>query len=295
MMARISMIWLAGALWLTGCDEPDTYDLEPESAVAAERATTFAQATASLGRAAAFFEGSSLLAGADEAQTRAGAMALVSARVESVFGPTACAPSVTTDDSTFIDVSFEECTIGSFWRLDGTLRAELALELDAETGDPATLVWTLENSDFGVSTPRRTFPARFVGGLTLRAPVLADAPPSWTSDRDFEARLRGRLFSVRSSISWSVDENECVHIDGDARLQRLGLEPDELEDGVGVVDVALRGMVRCRGACPSAGEGRIAFARGALLEWSYDGSDVVFVTAPRGREFELQLDCEPQS
>lgn len=198
-----------------------------------------------------------------------------------------CAPLVEEDDDPIsLQLSFVDCSIGSL-ELFGSVGATLEIETDLD-GVATAATWTVDMSNLGARTPDGTVEPRYTP-LEVSSPLEAGTPSRWTSLPGQTVELPSGLFASDASASWIVDEELCATTDYDSRLTLL--EPFDVEDEVGDVALTIRGMHRCPGRCPDAGDVTMTFGVGSILQWSYTGEPEIEVIAPGGGSFRLPLSC----
>lgn len=291
MRSRPALVSTLAALLAGGCDpEPeDGEDPELVDAVAT-RSADAVSAKANLARLAEVFAGEAALATMTEAQARARAVDLLAMRLRGLELAN-CEPALVTDpDAGTLSATASGCRIGLL-RFDGELQASVEIEMAAcPSGEcPAAVVWTLSTFDLEIGAGLRR--PRLGGSMTLRDPVDPTLPMSWATGDDFVLVNRLGRFTARSSASWTMDDQRCiVGLQLEARLDRLTTDSPTLDRQVGTLVVSAQGVDRCPAKCPTDGEVRLAFGRGRVLEWSYDG-DELDVVAPGGAHFDAALDC----
>jgi hypothetical protein len=274
------------------CDPGDDGD-EVELAVADRSANAVTNKT-NLALLAEFFAADPVLSGTTVEQARAGAVALLVARLD-VINFKECTPQVTSDSvAGRVTASFTGCRVGLL-AVEGDAEATVQIETTpcARGECPSAVVWTLPDFDVvvgpaGVSRPQ------FNGVIVLRDPIQAagepELPMSWTTEPGFTITNRLGVFETISHASWTVDAQRCVQMQLEARIERVDTD-DAIDRHIRTIVVSVDGLRRCPAHCPERGRVRIAFGRGALLEWSYDEGGEVEVDAPRGRRFAQTLAC----
>jgi hypothetical protein len=195
--------------------------------------------------------------------------------------------TVDTDLLTFIEATFDNCGAGALdlARLDGSIRADIGFQTTACAAGlcPEVLELELAFSDLRVSGPGG---AQFVeiDGTASTSDPIGEGDTTLSGDLDFESP-RG-LASFDLDTRFRTDAADCVTATTTAHA---------LVEGSGGLsaDIAYdaRGVVRCPGECPSAGEVEMSFGAGSLLAWSYTGEATVSVIGPRGKEADVALAC----
>lgn len=275
-MARLSSILLCALVAFAACENPETAD----DTLAAEQVSGAVVNAAELARVVQPLDGSEALAAFDSAAVLAEKIRDAIDKYESAVVRPECITS-DTDFATFVELTFDECnTPLNLVAFDGSLRADLALELDG-LGEPLVI-------RFGLSTDRLEI-------TTLRRNVVY-------TDTDFETRFAvdgaspveflgdvtvtelGQTLDISAEASWSVDGN-CVTLDGGAQVG--GSATGEL----GTISASVQNLNRCADACPETGDVAVSYGEGTFLRWSYDGSDVVSVSGPRGKQLDVPLAC----
>ncbi len=283
---------LLGLGLLAGCDLSRT-DGDLELAVAT-RSTEAVSAKTNLVLLAERFSGEPELAGMTEDAARARALELLASRLANL-ALLGCDPQLVTDPvASTLDTTIEGCRIGLL-RIDGEMHARVAIELAAcDTGMcPTAVVWTLD--DFDLEIGAGVFRPRLSGSVTLRDPVDASLPMTWSTGEDFVIETRVGAFATRSTASWAVLDNRCVQgMQLEARLDRLVDDDDadaDLDAEVGTIVLSAQEVDRCPGKCPTSGLVRLSFGRGRLLAWDYAG-ETLDVVAPGGLHFTTSLVCD---
>jgi hypothetical protein len=280
-------------LGLVGCDPAeDGDDLAVVDAVAT-RSADAVSAKANLARLAAVFAGEPELATLTEAEARARAVDLLALRLRGLELAD-CDPTVVADPvSGTLGADLSDCRVGLL-RMDGELQASVAIERSPCAGGmcPSAVVWTLQTFDLEIGAG--LFRPRLRGSVTLRDPVDPALPASWSTGDDFVIENRLGTFRTQSTASWTFDGDRCiVGMQLEARLDRVSPADggdSRIDRAVGTIVVSAQGVDRCPAKCPTAGEVQLAFGRGRVLAWTYDG-DELDVIAPGGEHFAASLDC----
>ncbi|MEM6997156.1 MAG: hypothetical protein AAF721_42015, partial [Myxococcota bacterium] len=186
------------------------------------------------------------------------------------------------------------------FHLEGDFRAELTIETGPCPADEtkecsAAVRWSLGAPNFAVGKAMDEESSRFVGPVVLRDSIIdPDEPMTWETQTGFSLQaVDGEKFATRSTASWQVDpETNCMDISLDARLELPAIEDEAIEAiEIGEIVISARDVYYCTTHCPTRGEIEMAYGRGSILSWAYDGSAEVDVTGPGGREFTATLPC----
>jgi hypothetical protein len=187
---------------------------------------------------------------------------------------------VTTDNLTYLDVTFDRCRIALLLSLDGSLRASVAIEVAGVT--PVGVVGSVTIPSLVLTGPLRS--RRLSGELELHHRI---SPLGAPVELDGELRVSpdgaGEL-SLSLGAAWTVT-GDCVSLTAGAELS--GAPLGEL----GPIALSGEGVRVCRNACPTAGSVELSYGRGALLAWTYTGASTVSVIGPRGKRVEVPLAC----
>lgn len=286
------------------CD--DAAEPEPEDAgdlLVVERTSATLGSTAMLTYLAELFSADPTWAQLEADVARRLAVVVTRARIETILSSLQCRSEFSTDNETFIEASFHDCSLVVF-DLEGQVHAELTLETaPCECSDPAAtepcecasaVQWQLSGPGITLG-PAAHDSTRFSGPVLLRDSVDPDEPMTWqTQDGFFVEKEDGQRLDTRSTASWLLDrDTSCLSISIDARIE-LPVMQDDLDESIGVIVVSASDVDYCPDACPTAGDVDISYGQGRILSWSYDGSDVIQVTGPRGKSFAGSLDCRAE-
>jgi len=231
------------------------------------------------------------------------AIAVTQARAELILGSLNCELTVETDGVAYVDAAFSNCLVGDFV-FSGSLEANLTVEGGPCPSDEGTvsedlcslsLQWDLGRPEFTITDPNDETASRFSGPIIIRDSIVdAEAFMTWETANGFSLQAPGgNQYTTRSTASWLVDPaTRCMDISLDARLELT--DSDTQQDGdldVGEIVVSASDVAYCPTHCPTAGYIEMAYGTGSILSWTYDGTDVVVVTGPGGREFTADLPC----
>jgi hypothetical protein len=187
---------------------------------------------------------------------------------------------VSTDNATFLDVTFDRCRIALVLELEGSLRASVAI--DATAGIPTGLVVSVTIPSLVLTGPLRS--RRLSGELELRQAI-----PPLVSPVELDGELRfapdgGAEVTASLGAEWTVT-GDCVSFTGGAQLS--GEPLGEL----GPIALSGEKVQGCREACPTSGSVELSYGPGKLLAWTYTGASAVSVIGPRGKRVEVPLAC----
>jgi hypothetical protein len=241
-MKRLVMLTLI----LTACAADDAND----DTEAAEEGLTAVEASEDVIAAGATIEGTDTIIAAEAA-------------IQSEMQLPACV-SIETDHATFLVATFDGCTTPRGLSLDGTLRAELAL-------DAGAVVYTLSTSDLVAGQ------TAISGTWTVRDPI---GPGATTYSGSLQLSRGARTRTYATEASWTVS-GQCVTYSIDASVNASGRARQ----------IVATGVTRCLDACPASGEVTVTTARAGEVSWSYDGSAEVLVTGPNGGQHAVTLAC----
>jgi hypothetical protein len=187
---------------------------------------------------------------------------------------------VTTDNTTFLDVTFDRCRIGLLFTLDGSLHAGVAIE--SAGGLPSRLAVSVAIPSLVLTGPVHS--RRLSGAFELRHAILPQgAPVELEGDLRFATETGGEV-ALALGAEWTV-ANNCVTFTGGAQLSGDLLGP------VGPIALSGEDVRGCRNQCPTAGSVELSYGHGKLLTWTYTGESTVTVSGPRGRRVEVPLAC----
>ncbi len=228
------------------------------------------------------------------------AVGVTQARIDFVLGQFQCEREFESDNQTYLQGTFSNCTLTDF-QLEGEFRADLTIETQpcpSRQGEcSAAVVWSLAAPSFSIGKNQEQNVSRFDGPVILRDSIIdPDAPMTWETQTGFSLQAAGgEKFAARSTASWQVDPmTNCMDISVDARLELPEVESEEIEDiEIGEIVISATDVHYCTTHCPTEGRIEMAYGRGSILSWEYDGSDEVVVTGPGGREFSAGLECPP--
>ncbi len=222
---------------------------------------------------------------------RRDAVRIVRDRLAITFALVGCAADIDSDQERTLSLRLEGCRL-LLWDLDADLEGTVRVETSScEAGEcPTAVVWDLDITD--IASGLLDFPkVRFSGPAEVRAPVTMGEAMQWQTFPGFVTQTRiGLRFDTLSTASWIRDENDCITLDVGARLSLESLD-NELDERIGDVVLATRGLQRCPGRCAHAGQVQLTFGAGQVLGWTYEGAGRVRVRGPQGREVEVQLPC----
>jgi len=212
-------------------------------------------------------------------------------RLTLVFAAIGCDATIDSDDDRTLSLTLRSCHYLQ-WDFDVELEAVARVETRAcEEGTcPTAVIWALDIAELA-SGPSDGPQARFVGPLEFRAPFDPSELMRWETFPGFVLQGPvGLSFDTLSTASWAVDDDKCITLDFGARLTPQQRE-DELDELIGDVVIAARGVRHCPLSCADEGEVQLTFGTGQVLGWSYEGESSIVVQGPRGREVEVSLSC----
>jgi hypothetical protein len=276
------------ALAAAGCggQAPD-----PEVEAAAQQSVVGVEGSLRSAQFMGPFQPSSELAALSPDEARRRALADVIETYEAAIQRAECI-ELATDEETYLEITFDGCRLGllGLYRLDGTIRGELDIELEeCDAGQClAAVIYDVRVVGLEIRAQTETAGLVMEGAWTYRAPVEPSAEPMALAGEVSYSGPRGASLEIESDSTWRVD-GACVTLSSDGRIRALD-EDDELLGGVVISAV---GVERCGAQCPEAGTVNLAFARGDVLTWTYTGQDAVTVRAPGGDEYDVVLDCTP--
>ena len=291
--ARRTFIWLASrlaprlasrlalALALAACNDGDGADAEDaaDDVIAAGNVAAALDSGSELSRLVVPLEASPDLGGLgpDVARALKVANAIVAFRA---LATNPLCMKVSTDNATFLDVTFDRCRIGLLFTLDGSLRAGVAIETAG--GLPSRLAVSVAIPSLALSGPAMS--RRLSGEFVLRQAIPPQgAPVEFEGDLRFATETGGEV-ALALGAEWTV-ANNCVTFTGGAQLSGGLLGP------VGPIALSGEDVRGCRNQCPTAGSVELSYGRGNLLAWTYTGESTVTVTGPRGKRVEVSLAC----
>jgi hypothetical protein len=280
------------ALALAGCEALEPSDDVPR--LAATRSAEAVAAKTNFALVAERFAGDPLLATMTVDDAREAAVALLAMRLGSLAFVN-CDPQLETDPvAGTVDASVVGCNLGLL-RVDGEMHAQVTIETaPCDTGEcPSAVVWTLSPFELEIGTANVR--PHLSGTVVIRDPLDPALPMRWSTQDDFVLENRFGAFQTRSEASWWVTDDRCVEgMQLEARLDRVDAmddDPDaDLEPKVGQIVVSAQDVARCPGKCATDGAVRLAFGRGRVLEWDFDGQ-TIDVALPGGHEFTATLVC----
>jgi hypothetical protein len=251
--ALVTLITLAGLS--AACDTATDADAG-DDVVLAESAATADDTNSQLIYLASYFT--------IDARTPGSALAAVEAALKADLALPECL-TVDTDGASYIELVFSDCRgAGGHLRLDGALRAELALTANA-VGFALTAT-ELEINQTTVS-----------GSWQVEAPLALGGTTTWQGTTSIAGPLRD--IKTTTSASWTVT-GACVTYSYRGELDRM----------VGKDTVTGTDITRCMDVCPRSGRVELTHARGTSLAWSYNGDGTATVVGERG-SFDIVLPC----
>jgi hypothetical protein len=274
------------ALVAAGCGGPS--DLEPEIELAAQQALLGVEGSLHATQLMGPFQPALRLTRLPIEEVREQALADVLETFELAVQGDACL-ELETDAETFVELAFDACAFGllGLLRVDGTLRADLELEVEpCAAGSCAVAVsYEVRAIELAIGNPRAPRSLVIDGTWAYRAELDRAGAQTLVNEVSYTGPAGNRL-QISSEATWTVD-GPCVNVWSDGRI-------DLVDDGdalLGGIAASMDGVRRCGAQCPERGEVYLAFARGDVVTWTYTGEDVVTVRAPGGREADVQLDC----
>lgn len=222
-------------------------------------------------------------------QARARVIADARARLTASVRPARCA-SVESDGTSFVEIEYDDCRLGLFGliRLSGSWRAEVSFESEAcDQGECiSAAVFEVSTAGFTLSGWRGQRSVETSGTWRVTDPVEPGEPSRYQGN----TRLSSEAGTLLSSLdaTWTRDAEGCLHASFDAQMSI-----DARED---LRQVTQSGMdlVRCGDLCPRAGSMQLSYASGSILQWEYNGSAEVIVSAPGGATRRVELPCESE-
>lgn len=285
------------SMLMTGCDEQSaaTVSTEAEDRIVYEDTHKTLATVPLFAYVTQLFRADTSWLSLDAKEAASAALFTTAARLEVVLGSFGCTRQFEFDRLSSLSGTFSNCP-GAEFNLEGAFDADLVIERgpcpDRDAECNLAVRWTLPSPTFSVGLDTEKEPAHFVGPVVLRDSIVdRDAPMTWETLPGFSLQASdGAKFATRSTASWLVDEaTNCMDIDLDARLQ---LPDSRLHDiDIGEIVISATEVHFCPTHCPTQGAIEMAYGRGSILSWHYDGGVEVIVSGPGGREFTAELPC----
>lgn len=282
------------------CDEEEPADTtsDTEDRIVYEHTHKTLAAVPLLAYVAELFKGDPSWRSLDPDAAARIAVAVTRARIDLVLGSFQCEREFDSNGTSMLSGSFTSCQLANF-DLEGDFSAELAIETgpcpdDVERECSVGVRWTLGSPEFTVGNEKNGS-SSFSGPVILRDSILdANARMTWETQSGFSLQAaQGEQFTTRSTASWLVDDDtNCMDISLDARLELPEIADEAIESiEIGEIVISAADVHYCPTHCPTSGNVEMAYGRGSILSWAYDGNDEVVVTGPGGREFSAGLPC----
>jgi hypothetical protein len=267
--------WMIASLGIAvvGCAGDDDGGGDVESAESASKAV---ESTGDVAYVNAYFAGAAELSTMATSDAAAEALAAVEAEIRADLEASAEAcVTVTTDASTFIEVTFDGCT-GAQGRitLDGSIRGEISFDTTSCGPFECPTAVVYDVSTDGLTIGETTI----AGEWTVHDSLALGVATTW--DGELTISRGGASITSSSSAEWTV-EGDCVTYSLDA----------EVDLGARSLGITADDVTRCMGECPTTGSVNVSTAAGASLSWTYDGGGQATVQVGAGAEIEVTLAC----
>jgi len=273
-VARLSSVSVLLLVAAVGCGQEDDDDQ-----LAAEQVTAAVEAGADLARLIQPLDGDDRLLGLTAPEVVRQKIVDAIDGYRSAFTRPDCV-TFDTDDATFLELFFDDCSAPlGLITLDGSLRAELAIDLD-NVGQPLSLTFGIGTDRLEIGTPKRLI--EIAADYQTTHALAGSAPVQFLGE--LHVNELGETLDVTAEASWSVADG-CVTLDAGAQIGGTAVR------GLGTISASIAGLSRCRDECPSSGDALVSYGTGTFLKWSYDGSDVVSVFGPQGKQLDVPLSC----
>jgi hypothetical protein len=284
---------LAVCLGAGACDQVEDVS-DPADPIVVERSNASLQAVVNLAHVANVYRAEHIELDLTPEQVQALAVWGLKIGLESVYSLFDCEAMIDTDDQTYVAATFQGCSM-LFLELTGTVRADIEVLTDTESCArdtcPTAIVWRVDSTNFTARNPRQDFAPGFAGIVELTTPLVPGQRMQWDTDPTFEIDLPIGRFYADSTAQWEIDDDRCVTMDLEARLQQIEAA-DDLEAEIGDVVLSAQNLRQCEDKCPEAGDVNISYGKGEVLQWTYTAESTVLISGPRGRQFMYELPCE---
>jgi hypothetical protein len=285
-MRRFALGLLAAAT-AAGCDDGG---LDPQLEAATEQAVLGVEGSLREAQFLEPFQPGAALASLSLDEARRRALTDVIETFELGVQRAACL-GLDTDESSYVQLEFDECQVGLFGRfvIDGSIRGELELEVSPCGAEECleAVVYQLVVDALEIRLWRDPRGLVIDGDWTYRASVEPGGQIRLVGETRYTGPL-GNQLHIASDIAWHPD-GVCVTLSGDSRIEAL----DDSDATLGSMAISSTGVERCGGQCPVAGTVFLAFGRGDVLTWTYTGDELVSVEAPGGQRLDVALACDP--
>jgi len=271
-------IWMVASLGLllgVGCaGDADEGGSDVESAESASKAV---ESTGDVAYVNAYFAAAAELSTMGVADAAAEALAEVEAQIRADLQASAEAcVTVSTDESTFIEVTFDACT-GAQGQitLDGSIRGEISFETTScgPIECPTAVVYEVSTSNLTIND------TTISGEWSVHDSLVLGVATPWDGELSISGGAGGWI-STSTSAEWTVD-GDCVTYSLDSQIDL----------GARSLSITADDVSRCMGECPTSGSVNVTGSAGGSLSWTYDGGGEATVQVGAEAEIEVTLAC----